>query len=100
MAGSTTAGTEEGGLLGLALSPSYRSDHLVYAYVTTASDNRIVRMTYDPSRPAKRQLGTAQTVLRGIPEGVIHDGGRIAFGRCSSGPAGAGCAAPGACFGL
>ncbi|MFF8287636.1 PQQ-dependent sugar dehydrogenase [Streptomyces sp. NPDC016309] len=70
----------EGGLLGLALSPSYASDHLVYAYFTTESDNRIARMLYDEKRPPGQQLGAPDTVLRGIPKGSIHNGGRIAFG--------------------
>ncbi|MGA4955780.1 PQQ-dependent sugar dehydrogenase [Streptomyces lavendulocolor] len=70
----------EGGLLGLAISPSYASDHLVYAYFTTESDNRIARMLYDERRPAGQQLGAPDTVLRGIPKGTVHNGGRIAFG--------------------
>ncbi|MET9804274.1 PQQ-dependent sugar dehydrogenase [Streptomyces sp. NPDC006368] len=70
----------EGGLLGLALSPSYASDHLVYAYFTTESDNRVARMLYDEKKPAGQQLGAPDTVLRGIPKGVVHNGGRIAFG--------------------
>ncbi|MGV9290506.1 PQQ-dependent sugar dehydrogenase [Streptomyces sp. NPDC003719] len=70
----------EGGLLGIALSPDYASDHLIYAYVTSASDNRIVRMLYDAKKPAGRQLGAPDTVFKGIPKGVIHNGGRIAFG--------------------
>ncbi|MFD5782516.1 PQQ-dependent sugar dehydrogenase [Streptomyces sp. NPDC126933] len=70
----------EGGLLGIALSPSFASDHLVYAYFTTESDNRIARMFYDEKRPAGQQLGAPDTVLRGIPKGMIHNGGRIAFG--------------------
>ncbi|MGW1894229.1 PQQ-dependent sugar dehydrogenase [Streptomyces sp. NPDC002004] len=70
----------EGGLLGIALSPDYATDHMVYAYFTTASDNRIARMLYDEKRPAGNQLGAPNTVLRGIPKGVIHNGGRIAFG--------------------
>ncbi|MFG2718185.1 PQQ-dependent sugar dehydrogenase [Streptomyces sp. NPDC048416] len=70
----------EGGLLGLALSPTYGADHLVYAYFTTESDNRIARMIYDPHRPAGEQLGAPDTILRGIPKGTIHNGGRIAFG--------------------
>ncbi|MEV1063795.1 PQQ-dependent sugar dehydrogenase [Streptomyces sp. NPDC050263] len=70
----------EGGLLGLALSPDYASDHMVYAYFTSASDNRIVRMIYDPKRPAGNQLGAPDTVFKGIPKGTIHNGGRIAFG--------------------
>src|SRR3954454_16435468 len=43
----------EAGLLGLAVSPSYDDDHLVYAYVSTSDDNRVVRMTY-----AGERLGT------------------------------------------
>ncbi|WP_179166790.1 PQQ-dependent sugar dehydrogenase [Streptomyces sp. CB03238] len=70
----------EGGLMGLALSPSYASDRLVYAYFTTESDNRIARMLYDEKKPAGQQLGAPDTVLRGIPKGTIHNGGRIAFG--------------------
>jgi glucose/arabinose dehydrogenase len=70
----------EGGLLGIALSPHYASDHMVYAYFTSASDNRIVRMLYDEKKPAGEQLGAPDTVFRGIPKGAIHNGGRIAFG--------------------
>ncbi|MFD7958362.1 PQQ-dependent sugar dehydrogenase [Streptomyces ardesiacus] len=70
----------EGGLLGIALSPRYASDHMIYAYYTSASDNRIVRMLYDEKKPAGRQLGAPDTIFRGIPKGVIHNGGRIAFG--------------------
>lgn len=70
----------EGGLLGLALSPAYASDHLVYAYFTTDSDNRVARMLYDPEKPAGEQLGAPDTVFKGIPKGLIHNGGRIAFG--------------------
>lgn len=61
----------EGGLLGLAVSPSYAIDSLIYAYVTTATDNRIVRF---------RLGGPTQPVLTGIPKGTIHNGGRLAFG--------------------
>lgn len=70
----------EGGLLGLALSPSFASDRMVYAYFTTESDNRIARLRYDDKRTAGDQLGAPDTVLRGIPKGLIHNGGRIAFG--------------------
>jgi glucose/arabinose dehydrogenase len=78
VAGAAPAG--EGGLLGLALSPSYATDHQVYAYFTTASDNRIARMLYDEKRPAGQQLGAPDTIFKGIPKGMIHNGGRIAFG--------------------
>ncbi|MFD0005686.1 PQQ-dependent sugar dehydrogenase [Streptomyces sp. NPDC127178] len=70
----------EGGLMGLALSPDYASDHMIYAYFTSASDNRIVRVLYDEQRPAGEQLGAPDTIFKGIPKGFIHNGGRIAFG--------------------
>ncbi|MEU3909546.1 PQQ-dependent sugar dehydrogenase, partial [Streptomyces goshikiensis] len=46
----------EGGLLGLALSPGFASDRMVYAYFTTESDNRIARMRYDERRDPGQQL--------------------------------------------
>ena len=64
----------EAGLLGLATSPTYEQDSLVYAYVSTAQDNRVVRMEYDG-----RRLGGTEPVLTGIPNGFIHDGGRLLF---------------------
>ncbi|WP_202510071.1 PQQ-dependent sugar dehydrogenase [Streptomyces sp. SID5643] len=70
----------EGGLLGIALSPDYASDRMVYAYFTSASDNRVVRMIYDQQKPSGEQLGAPDTVFRGIPKGFIHNGGRIEFG--------------------
>ncbi|MGW7196449.1 PQQ-dependent sugar dehydrogenase [Streptomyces chryseus] len=78
VAGVAAAG--EGGLMGLAVSPRFASDHMVYAYFTTESDNRIARMLYDEKKPAGQQLGAPDTILRGIPKGTVHNGGRIAFG--------------------
>jgi glucose/arabinose dehydrogenase len=63
--------TGEGGLLGLAVSPDYARDGLVYAYYTGAEDNRIVRFTLG---------GQPQPILTGIHKAGNHDGGRIAFG--------------------
>ncbi len=74
----TVAGVDgggEGGLLGLALSPSYESDRTLFAYLTAGSQNLVVRMTYDGAG-----LSGQRTVLDGIPAGPIHNGGRIAFG--------------------
>ncbi len=78
VSGVSAAG--EGGLLGIALSPGFASDHMIYAYFTSASDNRIVRMLWDESKPAEEQLGAPDTIFKGIPKGLIHNGGRIAFG--------------------
>ena len=60
----------EGGLLGIAVSGGE-----VYAYLTTAEDNRVVRMRWDGA-----SLGAQEPVLTGIPKSAIHNGGRIAFG--------------------
>jgi glucose/arabinose dehydrogenase len=65
------SGGNEGGLLGLAVSPDYRRDRFVYAYMTTRRDNRIVRF---------RLGGRVRPVLTGIPNGPYHNGGRLAFG--------------------
>lgn len=61
----------EGGLLGLAVSPRYARDRWVYAYLTSSSDNRIVRF---------RLGGQVRTVLSGLAAAGIHNGGRIHFG--------------------
>jgi glucose/arabinose dehydrogenase len=61
----------DGGLLGLALSPTYDQDGLLYAYLSTATDNRVVRFPLG---------GTPNPVLTGIPRGPVHNGGGLAFG--------------------
>ncbi|WP_166984437.1 PQQ-dependent sugar dehydrogenase [Paramicrobacterium fandaimingii] len=69
----------EGGLLGLALHSEDTDDAWLYAYVTTATDNRIVRYSVT-GLPHDPQLGSAVEVLTGIPKATIHNGGRLAFG--------------------
>jgi glucose/arabinose dehydrogenase len=64
----------EGGLLGIAVSPSFATDRFVYAYFTASSDNRVVRMPYNTS------LGQPQVLISGIAKAQIHNGGRLAFG--------------------
>jgi glucose/arabinose dehydrogenase len=62
----------EGGLLGLAVSPTYPTDRLVYAYFTAAGDNRIARFRLDSGAP--------QVIFSGITKAGNHNGGRLAFG--------------------
>lgn len=66
----------EGGLLGIAVSPSFVRDRWVYAYYTSSSDNRIVRLRYEPDG----RLGRQELLVDGIPHAAIHNGGRLAFG--------------------
>jgi glucose/arabinose dehydrogenase len=63
--------TGDGGLLGLALSPTYLEDGLLYAFVSTASDNRVVRFPLG---------GTPNPVLTGIPRAETDNGGALLFG--------------------
>lgn len=65
-------GSSDGGLTGLALSPSYAEDQLIFAYVTTPSDNRVVRIA--PGDVAK-------PVITGIPRGQINNRGTLALDR-------------------
>ncbi|KPM53640.1 glucose sorbosone dehydrogenase [Frankia sp. R43] len=65
----------EGGLLGLAVSPRFDQDHRVYAYYTSAADNRVVRFQLDGDR-----AGAPENVLTGLRAAPNHNGGRIAFG--------------------
>ena len=62
--------TGDGGLLGLALSPTFLEDGLFYAYVSTATDNRVVRFPMG---------GTPNPVITGIPRGEVHNGGGLLF---------------------
>jgi glucose/arabinose dehydrogenase len=67
-----TSQFDERGLLGLAVSPDFATDGWVYAYVSTAQDNRVVRFHLNDFEP--------EPVLTGIPAALNHNGGRLAFG--------------------
>jgi glucose/arabinose dehydrogenase len=64
----------EGGLLSLALHPSFSRNRWVYAFVSTRSDNRVVRMRYVDGR-----LRRPWVVKAGIPTAQHHHGGGLAF---------------------
>ncbi|MFE7798165.1 PQQ-dependent sugar dehydrogenase [Nocardia sp. NPDC057440] len=63
-------GTGDGGLSDIALSPTFREDGLIYAYITTASDNRVVRIA---------EGGPPKPILTGIPKGASGNHGSIEF---------------------
>lgn len=87
----------ESGLLGLAVSPTFATDRYIYAYYTSAQDNRIVRFRVTgggTGAGAGTGAGTGSggaggvgmraeaptPILTGLAAGVIHNGGRIRFG--------------------
>src|SRR5215207_7850128 len=62
---------DEGGLLGISVSPGFLFDQTVFIYHSTATDHRVVRV---------RLGGTPVPILTGITRTHRHAGGRIAFG--------------------
>jgi glucose/arabinose dehydrogenase len=69
----------EGGLTGLEINPaSFSDDHWLYIMHTSSSDNRIVRIKYDPATD-KIVTSTEQVLLSGILRNKFHDGGRLRF---------------------
>jgi glucose/arabinose dehydrogenase len=71
------AAAPDSGLLGLAASPDVARDRTVYAFVSTASDNRVVALGFDRDF---RSFTQVRVVLDGIRVGTDrHQGGRLAF---------------------
>lgn len=60
----------DGGLLDIALSPTYSQDRLMYAYVSTPTDNRVIRIA-DGDAP--------KDLLTGIPKGATGNTGALIF---------------------
>ena len=60
----------DGGLIDFELSPTYAEDRMIYALITTGSDNRVVMMA--PGQEPK-------PILTGIPKGATGNMGSIWF---------------------
>lgn len=65
----------EGGLLGLAIDPRFRSNRFVYLYRTTEDEIEILRYRFENDR-----LRDEKKIAGGIEVGPIHDSGRLRFG--------------------
>ena len=63
-------GAGDGGLLDIVLSPTYAQDRLMYAYISTPSDNRVIRIA-DGDVP--------KPILTGIPKGETGNIGALIF---------------------
>jgi glucose/arabinose dehydrogenase len=72
--GSAPSG--EGGVMGIAVDPTFATNSFIYVCYTHTSDNRVVRFTVgtDP-------LASATPIVTGLPKTTnIHNGCRIRFG--------------------
>ena len=63
-------GSGDGGLMDIVLSPTYSQDRLMYAYVSTPTDNRVIRIA-DGDVP--------KPILTGIPKGPTGNTGSLIF---------------------
>ncbi|MCW2295458.1 PQQ-dependent sugar dehydrogenase [Rhodococcus erythropolis] len=63
------------GLRGVAASPNFTVDRYLFFYMTTGSDDRVVRYTLRGDR-----LVESVPIVTGIPHAGTHTGGRIRFG--------------------
>ena len=60
----------DGGLMDIVLSPTYTQDRLMYAYISTPTDNRVIRIA-DGDIP--------KDILTGIPKGATGNTGALIF---------------------
>src|SRR5271167_2965131 len=60
----------DGGLMDIVLSPTYSQDRLMYAYISTPTDNRVIRVADDD---------VPKDILTGIPKGATGNTGALLF---------------------
>jgi glucose/arabinose dehydrogenase len=60
----------DGGLMDIVLSPTYSQDRLMYAYISTPSDNRVIRVA---------EGDIPKDILTGIPKGATGNTGALIF---------------------
>lgn len=68
----------EGGLMGLAVDPSFSTNQYIYLYYTTdegGKKNRVTRFRLNGTT-----LILDNIILDGIPSAIYHDGGQVDFG--------------------
>ncbi len=60
----------DGGLMDIVLSPTYSQDRLMYAYISTPTDNRVIRVA---------EGDVPKDILTGIPKGATGNSGSLIF---------------------
>lgn len=75
VAGSFRVSGGEGGLLGLAVDPSFGRNRFIYVFRTTDAGAALVRYRF-----VRRRLASRQVLVTGISVNTIHNAGRVHFG--------------------
>jgi glucose/arabinose dehydrogenase len=70
----------EGGLLGLAVSPTPGDAPTVFVYYTADGDNRVAALTLGGGDGAPLRIQGQQDIVTGIPKATVHNGGRLVIG--------------------
>lgn len=68
----------EGGLLGLAIAPTFDTDRWLYIMHTSPTDNRIVRIKVTAAFTL--DLASVQVLVQGLGRNKFHNGGRLRWG--------------------
>lgn len=75
VAGRFRVGDGEGGLLGMAVDPSFERNRYVYLFRTVDGTAQLLRYRF-----VRRRLVGRRTLVRGIGANAVHDAGRVHFG--------------------
>ena len=75
----SSAPSGEGGVMGIAVDPSYATNRFIYVCYTTSGDNRVVRFTIANPIVANNSLTNPLLVASGIPKSGFHNGCRVRF---------------------
>jgi len=68
--------TGEGGMMGIAVDPSFATNRRIYVCFTTSGDNRVVRFDVSSALTA---LSNRVDLVTGMTKASIHDGCRVRF---------------------
>jgi glucose/arabinose dehydrogenase len=63
-------GSGDGGLMDIVMSPTFSQDRLMYAYISTPTDNRVIRVA---------EGDVPKDILTGIPKGAAGNTGSLIF---------------------
>src|SRR3989344_386269 len=70
----------EGGLMGIAVHPDFKSNNWLYLYFTSQVGSKITNRV-ERYKLSGNQFSEKKVIIEGIPGSSVHDGGQLDFGR-------------------